>query len=291
MLPLREIEQTILAIGRVDGPELETLRRLVYAGGKIERREADFLVELHKRLQHHTPAFEKFFYQAIKDHILADGRIDAEEAAWLRQMLFADGKIDDEERKFLHELKGEADQVEPRIRDAVRGVHEAAAGAADVWVESFHEAVQNRLLQRPYSFPRQIHGTPHDHRGRQRGGCLRAHRTNEVIVIYPITPSSPTAEWCDEWSANGRANVWGPIPDVTEMQSEAGVIAAIHGALPQHGPAYVSQVRDDLARWLEEHEFESLRQMQGSMSLLRCRDPGAYQRANYIRLLQSWNAD
>src|SRR4051794_23333177 len=58
-----------------------------------------------------------------------------------------------------------------------------------------------------------------------------AHRTNEVIVIYPITPSSPMAEWCDEWSANGRKNVWDQVPDVTEMQSEAGVIAAIHGAL------------------------------------------------------------
>jgi len=46
-----------------------------------------------------------------------------------------------------------------------------------------------------------------------------AHRTNEVIVIYPITPSSPMGEWCDEWSANGRKNVWGTVPDVTEMQS------------------------------------------------------------------------
>jgi hypothetical protein len=94
MLHLREIEQTILQNGRVDGPELAALRQQLYAGGKIERPEADFLVELHKRVQHRTPAFEQFFYQAIKDHILARGRIDAEEAAWLRQMLFADGKID-----------------------------------------------------------------------------------------------------------------------------------------------------------------------------------------------------
>ena len=108
---LREIEQAILANGRVDGPELEALRRQLYAGGKIERPAADFLVELHKRVQHMTPAFEKFFYQAVKDHILAQGRIDAEETAWLRRMLFADGKIDDEERKFLHELKGEAKKV------------------------------------------------------------------------------------------------------------------------------------------------------------------------------------
>jgi pyruvate-ferredoxin/flavodoxin oxidoreductase len=58
-----------------------------------------------------------------------------------------------------------------------------------------------------------------------------AHRTNEVIVIYPITPSSPMGEWCDEWSVAGRTNLWGAVPDVTEMQSEAGAIAAVHGAL------------------------------------------------------------
>jgi pyruvate-ferredoxin/flavodoxin oxidoreductase len=58
-----------------------------------------------------------------------------------------------------------------------------------------------------------------------------AHRTNEVIVIYPITPSSPMGEWCDEWSANGRTNIWDTVPDVAEMQSEAGAIGAIHGAL------------------------------------------------------------
>jgi hypothetical protein len=111
MLNLRQLEQDILATGRVDGPELERLRRELYAHDKIERPEADFLVELHKRVQHRTPAFEHFFYRAIKDHILAHGRIDAEEAVWLRRMLFADGKIEDEERKFLHELKGESAQV------------------------------------------------------------------------------------------------------------------------------------------------------------------------------------
>jgi hypothetical protein len=78
MLHLQEIEHAILANGRVDGYELESLRRQLYAAGKIERREADFLVELHKRVQHMTPAFDKFFYQAIKDHILAHGQIDAE---------------------------------------------------------------------------------------------------------------------------------------------------------------------------------------------------------------------
>ncbi|HLJ95488.1 MAG TPA: hypothetical protein VKU02_20090 [Gemmataceae bacterium] len=111
MLKLRQLEQDILATGKVDHPELQRLRQELYTHDKIERPEADFLVELHKRVQHLTPAFDQFFYQAIKDHILAHGRIDAEEAAWLRRMLFADGKIKDEERTFLHELKGEAKQV------------------------------------------------------------------------------------------------------------------------------------------------------------------------------------
>lgn len=115
MLRLRQIEQDIMRTGKIDGPELEVLRRQIYANGKIERAEADFLVELHKRVQHLTPAFEQFFYKAVKDHILAHGRIDAEETAWLRRMLFADGKIDDEERKFLHELKGEAKQISPEF--------------------------------------------------------------------------------------------------------------------------------------------------------------------------------
>jgi hypothetical protein len=112
MVKLRQIEQDILATGKVDRHELEVL---MHAHGKIERPEADFLVELHKRVQHLTPAFDHFFYQAIKEHILAHGRIDAEEAVWLRRMLFSDGAIDDQERKFLHELKGEAKQVSPEF--------------------------------------------------------------------------------------------------------------------------------------------------------------------------------
>ena len=124
MATLQQIEQDILDTGKVDSRHLEVLRRELYADGKIDRREADFLAELHKRVQRPNPAFEDFFYKAIKDHILADGRIDAEEAAWLRQLLFADGKIQDEERKFLHELKGQAKQLSPEFealyRDSIK---------------------------------------------------------------------------------------------------------------------------------------------------------------------------
>ncbi len=58
-----------------------------------------------------------------------------------------------------------------------------------------------------------------------------AHRVNEVIAIYPITPSSPIAEHADAWSAAGKKNLWGSVPLVVEMQSEAGAAAAVHGAL------------------------------------------------------------
>jgi len=58
-----------------------------------------------------------------------------------------------------------------------------------------------------------------------------AHKINEVIAIYPITPSSPMGEFSDQWSSDGQPNIWGTIPQVVEMQSEAGAAGALHGAL------------------------------------------------------------
>src|SRR6266853_6259281 len=58
-----------------------------------------------------------------------------------------------------------------------------------------------------------------------------AYQLNEVMAIYPITPSSPIAEWCDQWASEGRPNLWGTIPAIVEMQSEGGAVGAVHGAL------------------------------------------------------------
>src|ERR1700674_3770928 len=58
-----------------------------------------------------------------------------------------------------------------------------------------------------------------------------AYQLNEVIAIYPITPSSPMGEWADQWSAEGKPNLWGSVPKVVEMQSEGGAAGALHGAL------------------------------------------------------------
>jgi len=58
-----------------------------------------------------------------------------------------------------------------------------------------------------------------------------AYRVNEVIAIYPITPSSPMGEWADQWASEGVPNAWGSVPHVIEMQSEGGAAGAVHGAL------------------------------------------------------------
>ncbi|MCA9293971.1 MAG: pyruvate:ferredoxin (flavodoxin) oxidoreductase [Phycisphaerales bacterium] len=58
-----------------------------------------------------------------------------------------------------------------------------------------------------------------------------AYRMNEVIAIYPITPASPMGEFCDEWSAAKKPNLWGRTPSVAEMQSEAGAAGTVHGSL------------------------------------------------------------
>ncbi|WP_456404503.1 pyruvate:ferredoxin (flavodoxin) oxidoreductase [Thiolapillus sp.] len=58
-----------------------------------------------------------------------------------------------------------------------------------------------------------------------------AHKTNEVIAIYPITPASPMGELSDEWSAQGKKNIWGGIPEIIEMQSEGGASGTVHGAV------------------------------------------------------------
>src|ERR1039458_2319273 len=58
-----------------------------------------------------------------------------------------------------------------------------------------------------------------------------AYRLNEAMAIYPITPSSPIAEWCDQWQSEGKKNLWGTIPGIVEMQSEGGAVGAVHGML------------------------------------------------------------
>ncbi len=58
-----------------------------------------------------------------------------------------------------------------------------------------------------------------------------AYKLNEVIAIYPITPSSPMGEWADAWASSRKPNIWGTVPSIIEMQSEGGAAGAVHGSL------------------------------------------------------------
>ncbi len=67
--------------------------------------------------------------------------------------------------------------------------------------------------------------------GGNEAAAYIAYRLNEVIAIYPITPSSDMGEFADEWAAKGKKNIWGTVPTVMEMQSEGGAAGALHGAM------------------------------------------------------------
>src|SRR5262249_18588045 len=101
--------------GKIDGHELEQLREVVYADGKVSAPEMEMLLFMHKRITRVTPAFEQFVYQATKDFLLADGKIDAQEAAWLRKVMLSDSKLGERGKKLLRELRGEAKQVAPEF--------------------------------------------------------------------------------------------------------------------------------------------------------------------------------
>ncbi len=115
MPQLRELMEKFLADGKIDGREVENLTGLLYTDRRIDRAEADFLIVLHKRVERVTPGFERFFYKAIKQHVLTDGAIGPAEAAWLRRVTLADGKATDPEKKLLRELRGEAARTCPEF--------------------------------------------------------------------------------------------------------------------------------------------------------------------------------
>src|SRR5207302_10009816 len=116
MADLQKLKAEILADGQIDGGEVARLRTELYADGKIDKEEVEFLIALRNGAAQLCPSFEQLFFQALKDNVLADGSIDAEEASWLRTMLFADGKIDDNEKQFLRQLRSEAKQVSPEFQ-------------------------------------------------------------------------------------------------------------------------------------------------------------------------------
>ena len=121
----------------------------------------------------------------------------------------------------------------------------------------------------------------------------------ESLEVAPVLELSDSSELCLRlrWlailSGRVRASLAATGGVHTAIDAVKAVMAGAHGvqmvsALLRDGPERLRVVHDGLERWLVEHEYESLRQMQGSMGLARCPDPAAFERGNYARVLQSW---
>ena len=115
--------EAILADGEIDDAEVRVLHKELWADGKIDAKEVEFLIELRNRAQKKAkakgkdvnPKFETLFFKAIEQNVLRDGQISAKEADWLRKMLFADRKIDDHEKKFLTRIKKAAKKTHSKF--------------------------------------------------------------------------------------------------------------------------------------------------------------------------------
>ena len=108
-----------LADGQIDDNEVKVLKKQLYADGKIDTKEMEFLIELRAEAQKKakgeplTGTFETFYFKALHDGILGNGIISAKEVTFLRKAIFADGKADDNEKTFLKKLKKSATKVAP----------------------------------------------------------------------------------------------------------------------------------------------------------------------------------
>ena len=123
----------------------------------------------------------------------------------------------------------------------------------------------------------------------------------ETLEVVPRLQLSDSSElllrlrWLAILSGHLRASLAVTGGVHTAIDVIKAVMTGAHGvqlvsALLQHGPERLKTIREEMVRWMEEHEYHSLRQMQGSMNLTRCPDPAALERANYVRVLQSWRS-
>lgn len=105
----------LLADGGIDEREVELLRKEFFADRRIDRAEMEFLLEARKKASSCAASFEKLLFEALRSVILDGGAITAEKTAWIREFLYADGKVDAAEKHWLRELKKLADRVSPEF--------------------------------------------------------------------------------------------------------------------------------------------------------------------------------
>ena len=117
-----------LADGRIDTREATIIKNEIWADGRLDKSELEFLLDLKKGATTVVREFNTMLFAALKAAVLADGEISAKEASWLRRFLYADGKIDDEEKRFLQELKAGATKTAAEFDELYK---QAVGGGGD----------------------------------------------------------------------------------------------------------------------------------------------------------------
>ena len=105
----------ILADGYIERKEVDIIKREILADGVVSKSEAEFLIDLRKSAPKAVVEFHQFVFEVVKKAILADGAISKEETTWLEKFITADGKVDAEEKAFLADLKASAKSTSPEF--------------------------------------------------------------------------------------------------------------------------------------------------------------------------------
>jgi hypothetical protein len=104
-------KELLLADGTVDRREVDLLRKELFADAKVDDIELEFLLEVKKSANAVAPSYQQLVLDAIRNNILTDGVISAQEASWLRRWIISEGQADESMKKFLQELRAGARQV------------------------------------------------------------------------------------------------------------------------------------------------------------------------------------
>jgi len=111
MADLQRVKAEVLADGRIDTQDVDLICRELHAEGKIDKEVVDFLIDLRDGAHWVCSRFERLCLECAKYHLLADGSIDAEKAAWVRLILLSHHKVNTREMVFLRDLKDQAAHV------------------------------------------------------------------------------------------------------------------------------------------------------------------------------------
>jgi hypothetical protein len=112
---LRDLRAELLRDGKITDQEVEVVRGYLRDAGKLDIEDVRFLVELLCDAHDVSPEFDKVFFPALKEAILADGRVGLDDQFYLLKMLYSDGHVRECEKQFLRELRREAKEVSPEF--------------------------------------------------------------------------------------------------------------------------------------------------------------------------------